>query len=85
RDDRGDSTTSCSSTTPIIRGQEGKRIKVLQNNADVLDMSNMSPDHAVTVEPSLAKSIEIIRGASTLLYSSNSAAGVVNVIDYKIP
>ncbi|WP_162900172.1 TonB-dependent receptor plug domain-containing protein, partial [Acinetobacter baumannii] len=72
-------------STPIIRGQEGKRIKVLQNNADVLDMSNMSPDHAVTVEPSLAKSIEIIRGASTLLYSSNSAAGVVNVIDYKIP
>ncbi|MBV6598097.1 Plug domain-containing protein, partial [Acinetobacter baumannii] len=65
-------------STPIIRGQEGKRIKVLQNNADVWDMSNMSPDNAVTVEPSLAKSIEIIRGASTLLYSSNSAAGVVN-------
>ncbi|RCI33002.1 TonB-dependent receptor, partial [Acinetobacter baumannii] len=27
----------------------------------------------------------IFRGASTLLYSSNSEAGVVNVIDYKIP
>lgn len=72
-------------SAPIIRGQEAKRIKILQNNADVIDMSNMSPDHAITVDTLLAKQIEIVRGASTLLYSSGNAAGLINVIDEKIP
>lgn len=72
-------------SAPIIRGQEGKRIKILANNADVVDMANMSPDHAISVDASLAKHIEIVRGASTLLYSSGNSAGVINVIDHKIP
>lgn len=72
-------------SAPIIRGQEGKRIKILQNNSDVVDMSTMSPDHAVAVDTTLAKHVEIVRGATTLLYSSGNAAGVVNVIDHKIP
>lgn len=72
-------------SAPIIRGQEGKRIKVLQNNSDILDMSILSPDHAVTVDTTLAKQVELVRGASTLLYSSGNSAGVVNVIDNKLP
>lgn len=72
-------------SAPIIRGQEGKRIKVLQNNADVIDMANMSPDHAIMVDPVLAEQVEVVRGASTLLYSSGNAAGLINVIDNKIP
>ncbi|MDD7568871.1 MAG: TonB-dependent receptor [[Actinobacillus] rossii] len=72
-------------SAPIIRGQEGKRIKILQNNSDILDMANMSPDHVVTVDTALSKQVEIIRGPTTLLYSSGNAAGVVNVIDNKIP
>ena len=72
-------------SAPIIRGQEGKRIKVLQNNADVIDMANMSPDHAIMVDPALAEQVEVVRGASTLLYSSGNAAGLINVIDNKIP
>ncbi|WP_305272249.1 TonB-dependent receptor [Moraxella sp. ZY210820] len=72
-------------SAPIIRGQEGKRIKVLANNADVVDMANMSPDHAISVDTHLAKQVELVRGATTLLYSSGNAAGVVNVIDNKIP
>lgn len=72
-------------SAPIIRGQETKRIKILQNNADVIDMANMSPDHAIAVDTLLAKQVEIVRGASTLLYSSGNAAGMINVIDEKIP
>ncbi|AUI66171.1 MULTISPECIES: TonB-dependent receptor [Glaesserella] len=72
-------------SAPIIRGQEGKRIKILQNNSDVIDMSMMSPDHTVTVDTALSKQVEIVRGPSTLLYSSGNAAGVVNVVDNKIP
>lgn len=72
-------------SAPIIRGQEGKRIKVLHSGSEVIDMSNMSPDHAVVVDTVLAEGVEVVRGAKTLLYSSGNAAGVVNVQDQKIP
>ncbi len=73
------------SSAPIIRGQEGKRIKVLQNSGDVVDMSAMSPDHAVMVDTTVAKAVQVVRGAGSLLYGSGNVAGVVNVIDDKIP
>ncbi|MFA9486862.1 MULTISPECIES: TonB-dependent receptor [unclassified Moraxella] len=72
-------------SAPIIRGQEGKRITILQNNADVIDMAHLSPDHAVMVDTALARRAEVVRGVSTLLYKSGNSAGVVNVVDNKIP
>ena len=72
-------------SSPIIRGQEGFRIKILQNGSDVVDMSAVSPDHAVAADSLLAQQIELIRGSSTLLYSTASPAGVVNVVDKRIP
>lgn len=73
------------SSRPVIRGQDGVRAKVLQNTADVMDASALSPDHAVTVDPVLAKQVEVIRGPSTLLYSAGTVGGLVNVTDQKIP
>lgn len=72
-------------SAPIIRGQEGKRITILQNNADVIDMAHLSPDHAVMVDTVLAKQAEVVRGVSTLLYKSGNSAGAVNIVDNKIP
>lgn len=72
-------------SAPIIRGQEGKRITILQNNADVIDMAHLSPDHATMVDTVLAKQAEVVRGVSTLLYKSGNSAGAVNIIDNKIP
>lgn len=73
------------SSAPVIRGQEGKRIRILNSGSETLDMSAMSPDHAITSDSILADKIEIMRGANTLLYSSGNSAGVVNVVDGKIP
>lgn len=42
-------------SAPIIRGQEGVRIKILQNGLDVVDMSAISPDHAVAADSLLAE------------------------------
>lgn len=72
-------------SAPIIRGQEGIRIKILQNGLDVVDMSTISPDHAIAADSLLAHQIELVRGASTLRYSTSSPAGVVNVVDKRIP
>ena len=73
------------SSRPVIRGQEGARVKVLQNASENIDVSTLSPDHAVTVDPFLAKKIEIIQGPSTLLYGAGTVGGLVNVTDSKIP
>lgn len=70
---------------PVIRGQQGPRVSVLQNSLYVGDASNVSVDHGVAIEPVLAKSIEVLRGPSTLLYGGGAIGGVVNVIDNRIP
>ena len=70
---------------PVIRGQSGKRVQVLQNSIFVADAANLSPDHANGIEPLLADSIEVVRGPATLLYGSGAIGGVVNVLDQRIP
>lgn len=70
---------------PVIRGQQGARVKVLQNGTSSADASNLSADHAVSVEPMLADSIEILRGPATLIYGGGAIGGVINVIDNRIP
>ncbi|AXQ21287.1 TonB-dependent receptor [Acinetobacter wuhouensis] len=73
------------SSRPVIRGQDGARVKVTQNATESMDVSSLSPDHAVTVDPQLAQKVEVIRGPSTLLYGAGSVGGLVNVVDTKIP
>lgn len=72
-------------SAPVIRGQDGVRVKILQNGTDVIDVSSMSPDHVVATDTLLAERVELVRGANTLLYSTASPAGVVNVVDSRIP
>ena len=71
--------------TPVIRGQSGPRVRVLNNGIGSNDVSAISPDHATSVEPLLAERIEVLRGPATLLYGSGAIGGVVNVIDNRIP
>ncbi len=70
---------------PVIRGQQGPRVTVLQNGTSSADASNISADHAVASEPLLADSIEVLRGPATLLYGGGAIGGVVNILDNRIP
>lgn len=70
---------------PVIRGLGGDRIRVLEDGVGVGDASSTSPDHAVSLSPLSAKSIEVVRGPATLLYGSSAVGGVVNVLDDRIP
>ncbi|HVT32597.1 MAG TPA: TonB-dependent receptor [Rhodanobacteraceae bacterium] len=70
---------------PVIRGMDGPRVSVLSDGLGSEDVSNVSQDHAVTVEPFLADQIEILKGPSTLLYGSGAIGGVVNLVDGRIP
>jgi iron complex outermembrane recepter protein len=73
------------SSRPIIRGFGSDRIRILSEGLGTSDASNVSPDHAVTVDPASAQQIEVVRGPATLLYGSNAVGGVVNVVDERIP
>jgi len=70
---------------PIIRGQDGERVRVMENSMGTGDISVISPDHAVAIETLNATRIEILRGPSTLLYGSGVSGGVVNVLNDRIP
>ena len=70
---------------PVIRGLDGARVAVLGDGLGAGDVSSVSQDHAVTIEPFLADRIEILKGPSTLLYGSGAIGGIVNVIDGRIP
>ena len=70
---------------PVIHGLAGPRVRILEDRIDVLDVSVTSTDHAVSIEPFIADRIEIIKGASTLLYGSGAIGGVVDVHTGRIP
>jgi iron complex outermembrane receptor protein len=69
---------------PIIRGMEGDRIRILQNSGASMDVSGLSNDHAVPIDPLTTERIEVLRGPATLLYGGSAIGGVVNVIDNRI-
>jgi iron complex outermembrane receptor protein len=69
---------------PIIRGLEGARVQVLSGGVGALDVSTVSADHAVSIEPFLADQVEVLKGPATLLYGSGAIGGVVNSVDGRI-
>lgn len=70
---------------PVIRGQAGPRVLMLENGIAAMDASDVSSDHAVSIDPAHADQIEILKGPATLLYGSGASAGVVNVSDGRLP
>lgn len=70
---------------PVIRGLGGDRILVLEDGQRPGDLSSLSGDHAVAVDPLSAKQIEVVRGPMSLLYGSSALGGVVNVVREEIP
>ncbi len=69
---------------PVIRGQDGARVAILANGMASDDVSNVSQDHAVSIEPFLADQIEVIKGPTNLLYGSGAIGGIVNAADGRI-
>ena len=70
---------------PIIRGLDGARVQVLSDGLAAGDVSTVSVDHAVSIEPFLADQVEVLKGPSTLLYGSGAIGGAVNVVEGRIP
>lgn len=79
------SSFSPGASRPILRGFSGERAAVLVDGLGAIDASSTSADHAVSIDPLTADRIEILRGPSVLLFSSQAVGGAVNVFDRRIP
>ncbi|HEX5998161.1 MAG TPA: TonB-dependent receptor [Hyphomicrobiaceae bacterium] len=79
------STFAPGANRPIIRGLEGYRVRVQEDGIGSHDVSALSEDHAVPIDPLIADRIEVVRGPATLRYGSQAIGGVVNAINGRIP
>lgn len=69
---------------PVIRGLSGNRVRVMQNGIGVYHQQ-YGVRHAPNIEPFLAERVEVVRGASSILYGSDAIGGAVNVIAKPVP
>lgn len=69
---------------PVIRGLTGQRIRILQDGLGTHDGASTSPDHAITVDTSMAEDIRIVRGPGTVRYGSGAMGGAVEVNEGRI-
>ena len=83
----GISTTGFSggASRPVIRGQDAFRTEVLEGGLSTGDISRLSPDHAVPINPLAVQSLEIVRGPAVLRYGGGASAGVINAITKRVP
>ena len=65
---------------PVVRGQTGNRVSVLQDGSQVGGLGFQSGDHAEPIDVLTVERIEIVKGPATLLYGSSAIGGVVNAI-----
>jgi iron complex outermembrane receptor protein len=79
------STFAPGSNRPIIRGLDNFRVRIQENGIGSGDVSALSEDHAVTIDPFAAERMEVIRGPATLRYGSQAIGGVVAVENERIP
>lgn len=70
---------------PIIRGLSGFRVGITENGLQSGDVSAISDDHAVPIDPNAVRQVEVVRGPATLRYGSTAIGGVVNSITNRIP
>jgi iron complex outermembrane receptor protein len=70
---------------PVIRGLGSTRVRVTENGLGSHDVSDISDDHGVPIDPLAAIEVEVLRGPATLRYGSQAIGGVVNAINDRIP
>lgn len=79
------STFAAGANRPIIRGLDNYRVLVQENGIATHDVSALSEDHAVPIDPFSAEQVEVVRGPATLRYGSQAIGGVVNATNDRIP
>lgn len=69
---------------PVIRGLSSNRIRILIDGTP-MDYQQYGVRHWANVDPYTAERIEVVRGASSVLYGSDALGGAINIIPNHIP
>jgi len=69
---------------PMIHGMQGYRLLIL-NNGIRQEGQQWGNEHAPEIDPFMAKSISVIKGANSIRYGSDAIAGVVLVEPNQLP
>ena len=70
---------------PVVQGLDGPRVRVMSDATSTMDIGVSYNDHPLLTETSLADRVELIKGATTLLYGSGAIGGVINTITGRFP
>jgi iron complex outermembrane recepter protein len=70
---------------PLLRGQEGERVRLVDDGAALHDASGLSADHAVPVDVLTLDQLELIRGPQALRWGGSPLAGVVHSRSARLP
>lgn len=70
---------------PVIRGLDNARVRVQENGVSSMDVSTISEDHVVPIDPLASDKLEIIRGPATLRWGPQAIGGVVAASNNRIP
>lgn len=68
---------------PVIRGLSGERVKILSDDIGVASQS-FGVRHMPVTDPFLLDRVEVVRGASSVLYGSSALGGAINLIPMQI-
>ena len=79
------STFAPGASRPIVRGLDNYRVRLQENGLATNDVSDLSEDHGVPIDPLAAQRIEVVRGPATLRWGSQAIGGVVDVTNNRIP
>jgi iron complex outermembrane recepter protein len=79
------STFAPGASRPVIRGLDNARVRVQENGIGSMDVSTLSEDHAVPIDPLTTDQLEIIRGPATLRWGPQAIGGVVAASNNRIP
>lgn len=79
------STFAPGASRPIVRGLDNYRVRVQEDGIGTHDVSALSEDHAVPIDPASASRVEVVRGPATLRYGSQAIGGVVAVENERVP
>ena len=76
----GVSSFGTTTSKPVLRGYSGDRFLLTKSGSKTGDLSQSANDHAIALDITEVKQIEIIRGPKSLIYGSNVIGGVINTV-----
>ena len=76
--------TGAQAGKPVLRGLSGNRVRLLKNGI-AQEYYQFGVRHFPTTSLAEAERVEVVRGASSILYGSDALGGAINVITKPIP